>query len=494
LPWATADASYANCLLIKQDVSGQVGPFEEPCKEPPILTRVYEQISPTAETQVGNCGLEIGPQNGLTVIIAEFLQFSGQTPTYGVPGTTTAPAPFASYLMKTEERTDDGTLQRIKRTYINSGQISLDTEYLRSVDTGTTGVTKTTIKYLSEITVNSNPITQPGGTALLQSSYDNADGYRIWTMVYASGTGTVESSIEYKNNGLLVIYSITALTTPPTAPSPTIGGTVVLIRSSHRNSPRLEEGAIVYDYVWAEGLGLIESSIIVREDGLRDQTYVSLGTKQTPTGAIVRDESEQIDGVTKYTVTARQSAAGGAPSGYSLSYQRYHQFRYPGRLKAYIYTAASGKRFLDVFKSPPVDVDILATVTITYQTTNTISLVGGYPFWQPTDGATIQGDWVGLNNYQANLVESWPGYRAVNSSASITSSASQPNDSVFGNLAYGGTAASISISGGPASPDNNNYTIGVPMLEYVFTDTSGTKYYRQTLVTATIPAQPALPV
>jgi hypothetical protein len=493
LPWATADIKYANCLLIKQDLDGQEGDSKTPCAEPPKLIRVYEQISPTAETAVGNPSVEIGDTSGLTVITQEYLQFSGQTPVYGVPGVTTGPGPWSAYLLKTDDRTDDGTLQRIKRTFINSGVISTGYEYLRSVDTGTTGVTKITIKYIGAMSVVSNPISQPAGTCILESEFEDQGGYRIWTGIYASGIGTVESSIEYKNNGLLVIYSITALTTPPSAPSPTIGGTVVLIKSSQRNSPRLEEGAIVYDYVWAEGLGLISQDITTRDDGLRDQTYVSLGTKQTPTGVVIKDESENIDGVIKYTVTARQSSTGGNPTAESFTFQRYHPFTYPGRLKAYIATGAES-RALDVYKSPPAQIDVLATVTVSYQTSNTIGSLAA-TFWNPLDGATILGQWVGLNNFAQNLAESWRDYRSLsNTSVSFTGSGLAPNDSIFGNLVYGSTVASAQAYGGPPAPDGNTYTVAPPQLDFAFQDTSGTKYYRLTLVTATIPTQTALPV
>ena len=65
LPWGTADKSYANCLLIKQDVGGQLDqPFETPTKNPPQLTRVYEQISPTGETMVGNGGQQNAEDDG----------------------------------------------------------------------------------------------------------------------------------------------------------------------------------------------------------------------------------------------------------------------------------------------------------------------------------------------------------------------------------------------------------------------------------------------
>lgn len=495
ISWNTADSVYTNCRLIKQDVTGQLGQGDQaPTKDAPTLIRIYEQISATGETLVGNPSVEIGPTSGLTVITQEFVQFSGQTPIYGVPGVTTAPNPWSAYLLTTDTRTDDGTLQRIKRKYINSRVISTDIEYLRSVDEGTTGVTKTTIKYISGMAVASNPITPPSGTATLESGYQDQDGFRIWTGIYAKGTGVVESYIEYKNKGLLVIYSITSLGTPPTEPSPTIGGTVVLIRSSQRNSPRLEEGAIVYDYLWAEGLGIIEDTVVSLQDGLREETYVSLGVISTPTGVVIRSTTEQIEGCTKYTVTCKQSANGGNPTSETFNFQRYCPFTYPGVLKTFIQTGGSGQRYLDVFKSPPIQTDVLSTVTISYQTSDTIPSLPN-TLWQPLNGATISGQWVGYNFIAANVVESWRDYRAYSSTPiAITSSSFAPNDSIFGNLAYGGTVATAQVNGGPPDPQGLTWTILPPVLDLAFQDVNGTQYYRLTIITAAIPNQPALPV
>jgi hypothetical protein len=494
-PWGTADLEYPTCRLIKQDVSGQVGPFEAPCKEPPILTQVYEQISPTGETMVGNAAINIGPQYGLTEIVVEFLQFSGQTPIYGVPGVTTAPAPWAAYLLKTDERTDDGTLQRIKRTYTSTGVISTDVEYLRSVDAGTTGVTKTTIKYLSGMAVTSNPITPPGGSATLQSSFEKADGFKIWTGVYATGAGTVESSIEYRNNNLLIIYSITALNTPPSTPSATIGGTVTLIKKSQRNSPRLEEGAIVYDYVWVEGNGLIESTLNVRNDGLQEQTYVSLGTRQVPTGIIVLDSVVEEDGVPKYTVKCMQSYVGATPVGSSYTTYRNVPFTYPGVAEPYVKGYNPSYVSLDIFMSPPVEASIPGTVTISYQTT---AAIGTIPTrWMPIQWAVLemlQVAAIGPSGLPITQIKSLRGYRpGSGSNIAYTSPSGAVVVTCMGNPVQPSTVVLLSIYGGPPAPDGNTYTLDAST-EIAFQDTAGNIYYRQTVISATIPTQPALPV
>ena len=117
LPWGTADETYSACLLIKQDVSGQEpAQGAAPFASPPHLTRVFETIDPSLETGVGNSDVSID-QAGIYTITQEYLQFSTGTAIYQVPGTTPAPAPWnTTCVLKDEQRTDDGTLRRIKRT------------------------------------------------------------------------------------------------------------------------------------------------------------------------------------------------------------------------------------------------------------------------------------------------------------------------------------------------------------------------------------------
>lgn len=682
LDWATPDEKFPNLRLIKQDVTGQTGLFREPCKEPPQLIRVFEEIpAPTAnpsEVQVGRNEV-IQMRDGRIGIKAQFLQFSAATPTPGTVDVTTAPDVSTAF-MATEDATDDGDLRRIERTYetfglistddqiknngalnihtatsvgtppatpngytiidqklenVNglptysytfakgSGQIDITTEYLQSVNQGAIGVTRITIRYLSAPSVSVNPITPPGGLVLITDghaeqdgyrlwtgvyangvgivatsvetkdggklviyhstglgsapsaptatiggtvvlitasvknadgykvydytwaeghgqislqvefrlspdqgttgittttikyltassvsanpttapassvnialTFDETDGYRIWTAIYASGQGVVASSVNIRNNGLLYIYNITSINAAPTAPTATIGGTVVLISVNIRNGTRVEDGTRIYDYTWAEGEGLISSNISMRTDGLREQTYVSLGTKLTPTGAPIRDELEQIEGVTRYTVTCMQSASGAVPTTATLTIPRRAPFTYPGRAKAYTLISANGYGIADVYLSPPVETELPATVTITYQTSSAIS-VG--TLWQPLDGAVVVAEWVGQNQFPGYHITGMRGYRSVSETpVAVTASiwAGGTGGVMLGNMIYGGTTAHLKVIGGPPDPSGHTYVLDYS-LEPAFEDVAGTVYYRKTVVSATIPAQPALPV
>jgi hypothetical protein len=402
LNWGTADADYTDCRLIKQNISGQTGPYRKPVDEPPQLVRVYEEISATAETQVGEPGITFDQYDNKIVTI-NWIQFSAGTATYQIPGQST----YGNAVLLAEERTNDGTLQYIKRTYTTGGilsdteelkfngklvirtikslneaivtppgytlitegteytrglpiyvngyanggggggggtggQISESTVYRQSSDEGETGVTVTTIQWLTDASVDTNPIptpsgfvliatgyedetgyrlwtgtyakgigevsrdisygqsidegatgvtvtkithltastvtenptTAPGGSVLIALDHSEADGYRVWNVTYAEGVGTVSTSIDYKDGGLLVIYRVTALGEAPDAPAATIGGTVTLISTNVRNA----DGYQVFDYTWAEGNGEVGRSTSYSQSSDQGTTGVTVIT------------------------------------------------------------------------------------------------------------------------------------------------------------------------------------------------------------------------
>lgn len=550
LPWGTLDSGpapdgWTGLRLTNRQLSDEL-PL--PGKDSrPVIQLIYEQIDESQETPVGGNDYT-RLEDGRSALVLEWVQFSTGAPTPGTVGTDTAPNDTDAFLQK-EEAPDDGTLRRIKRTYVYEGIIetdeqiknngalsiktitsvksvpatpsgytligkptqapnglpvykytfakglgvvSIDNEFRLSNDGGATGMTVTTIRYLSDPATSDNPITNPAGFVLVKITFEDQDGYRVWTGIYANGTGLVIDSVSIKNNSKLFIYSRTSINSPPDAPSANIGGSVVLIESSNRRD-RFHEGVIIYEYQWAEGNGVIRDSIRTRSDGLREQTYVSLGSRSAPaTGAIIEDESEEIDGVTKYTVTAMQSASGGNPAGFSYTVFKHVPFTYPGRAKAYQKTASNGWLAIDVFLSPPVETLVTGTIIVGYQTSN--ALPAG-DIWQPTDWATIEAEWIGLNNFPAFHIESLRGYRSVDNtpvSETVSIWAGDAGGTMMGKVIFGGTTAKVTVTGGPADPAGAQ--VLESSVEYAFTDTSGTIYYRTTQITADIPSQAALPV
>lgn len=352
LEWGTEDAVapgvtsaqvFAGLRLTNQTLGGQnEGPDKLPLAIVNKLTRVYEEIPATDELFVGEPEVDIG-QDGLITVVENFLQFStaisGVTPTYGTPGVTTAAAPWAAAKLITDDRTDDGTLQRIVRTYktsgitttenqtqnngalliqtvtsvgtepstpsgytvtnksvqfVNgmpvytytfakgSGQISLLTEYVMSPDQGTTGLTVYTYKYLTDPSVVAIPTTAPSGSQLSSFQVDDQNGNRLWTVVYTAGQGAVNTTQEIRENGNLIITKITQINAAPTAPSALLGGTVFLISKETRNGTWHENGVVIYEYTWAEGYGLIEDRLTTVTVGLISYYRKSLGVVPTP--------------------------------------------------------------------------------------------------------------------------------------------------------------------------------------------------------------------
>lgn len=425
IPWGTQDEDFPQCRLIAQDDFGQVeNPNKSPNDPPAYIIRVFEQIDEEAETQVGNPSVTYDQDNLLEVSI-EWIQFSTGTPIYGVPGTTAAPAPFASAILKEEIRTNDGTLQRIKRNYIASGTLSdvselrfsgkvvirtittigiipatpsgftlvgpgvlhpdgrevytyqfaaatggttgsgtyigQETQYVQSPDQGATGVTIiTTTAVVPQ--GDANPVVSPGaGYQLIDVKYSDEAGYRMFVVVWAAGQGVVESTINYSNKGLLVIYSITSINAVPTTPSPTIGGTVVLIENNTENGQRLHDGTIVYRYKWAEGNGNIDIDVQGNGDG-------SLIYRVTDLNAAIATPAYPGSG-TAYLVNLNNEAR----DGYYLNVATYHkppatvtlhqstQFEKPG-VAAFVGSPPQ------LVLTPPVTLTILADMEVSYDT------------------------------------------------------------------------------------------------------------------------------
>ena len=281
------------------------------------------------------------------------------------------------------------------------------------------------------------------------------------------------------------------------------GGTVSLVSAKIRK----EAGYDVYDYTWALGIGVVLTRQEQREGGLRLETWVSLGqtydaATMKPPGILMLKETEALDGMNRFTVSCMQSATGGADptSGLALSLAQKHPFTYPGRAKAFSTSfAAVGftATAYDVFRAPPATVLVDATMEVSYQTSSALAAPAN-ALWNPDSWATVRAVWESWNESAKSFVKEYEGYRAVGSAATWTAGtgyASGFDTSCLGVPVYGGSSGSITVSGGPAAPDGNTYTLAINLdPRPAFTADDGTKYYRKTVIYATIPTQTALPV
>jgi len=378
------------------------------------------------------------------------------------------------------------------------GEISRDTRYSQSSDQGTTGATVISIRHLTASSVASNPISTPASTILISVDKADQDGYRIWSAIYAKGTGTIVTDLESKNGNKLRIYHRVALGAAPTVPSPTIGGSVTLVSQNVRK----DSGYDIYDYTWAEGIGIVAERIQYRDGGLRlfnREIFLPQGSSDysayTPTGIEVDVGYTEADGVRRYSVTWMQSNAGGDPVSSSLTYASKVAFTYPGRAKAYYNSFGSPSytfhKAYDVFLSPPVQCLVDGTTNISYTTANG-SPSPSYTLWNPTDWATMRAKWIGWSNSPRSKVEGLRGYIAVNG-GEFGYSTTGYDMSVLGDRVYASTDFSIVLSGGPSDPAGQYLTLSVEKVP-AFTSPGGVQYYRVTEVTAYIPSQAPLPV
>lgn len=708
LPLGTVDEEYTSCYLIEQSVEGQVGNFYEPCKLPPVLVRKYLQLDGLNETLVGEPAITVNQYSYLEVEYT-YSQLSVGTAAFLIPGVSAAPSPYGTLILRDQKTEDDGTLRTIKRTYVQGGELS-DTEELKfggklllrtrkylnevpptptgytlvtesveyvrglpifsygfasasssiglggeisrgiqyniSPDQGTTGVTVTRIQYLTDLTVVANPITGPVGSELIQVDYDDRDGYRVWTGVYASGVGTITTDTDTREGGKLKIYSITAINAAPSAPSPTIGGTVTLISQRVRNGTDAAAGTVIYDYVWAEGLGevsreerflqssdegttgvtitsikylsalatgsnpitppastiliseeysdqngyrvwsasyakgtgevsraftnskggptafdpanptsskgvvvctikyltassvttdpttppanfvrfsidhdeangyrvwtvgfaygngVVQERIALRDGGLRLQSWVSFSMNAgsaafIPNGIPITMDVDLVDGAARWDVTCMQSIDGGDPTvGVAQQFEDYVNFTYPGRAKPFTYNFpiwSVGTGFVyDVYRSPPIQIQVLADVEITYSTSPAVGSLT-YPLWNPSEWATLRAFWQGTDAYAKAEVASLYGFIAAGTALAYTAPPYPNTVVIMGINALQNSSGSVAVTGGPSDPGGGTYTLAAKV-EPAFVDFYGTQYYRKTIVTATIPTQPALPV
>ncbi len=493
--WTDAPTGWTGLLLTYKKLEDDLAPKGNDTR--PILTLIFEQIAATGETQVGDPDITFDQYNN-KIVTLRWVQFSSTTATSQTVGTTAAPSPNATAILKEEVATDDGTLRQITRVYTTGGIMS-DVQELRF---GGKVVTRTIVS------LNQIPST-PAGFTLVGPGVVYVRGLPLYTYQYAAaagaggvpGTGGVISYEYYNAQGAAVDFN-------PAAPNTADGATRATIR--YVSTPSItanpittptgfvlvgierseETGYVLWTGTYYRGDGLVQQDISTRQDGLREVTNLSLGTRVPPSGIVIQDDYKNGDGFTVYTVTAMQAADGGAdPSLVDLEFERFVPFLYPGRAKAWVETVGS-QDFLDAFLSPPVETLVQATVIISYTTTDTLGTISD--FWNPTEWATMKATWVGAYGVAASRNRPLDGYRSVTATP-VTLTSTGYNQAIFGYNIYNGEDGTITITGGPSNPGGTTKTLSADLAP-AFTSTAGVQWYRKTLVVAAIPNQAALPV
>lgn len=253
--------------------------------------------------------------------------------------------------------------------------------------------------------------------------------------------------------------------------------------------------------------GLISEVIEPHDDGTREVTWLSVGTRLAPVGVVVFDEFSDhghgiLMGAKTFTVKSRQTKTGGADlTVISETRDLYVPFSYPGRAKPYDH-AVGNIHFIDVFKSPPAEVVVPGRVKITYQTSNALGALDNPIYNAGAVWATLAAYWIGMGQNERFENVSLRGFRAVTYMGSpividhtFGSIRGVNIGTCLGEAAWGGSSCSLTVTGGPGAPDGNTYTVGEPKLEVAFTSTDGVIWYRKVVLeAAAVPAQTALPV
>jgi hypothetical protein len=194
LPWGTEDDQYEGCRLTHQDVTGQTAnPNKAPNDPPAYLIRVFEEIDEENETQVGNADITFDQYNN-KIVTLHWIQFSTGALANQVVGTTAAPSPNETAILKEQIETDDGTLRTITRVYTTGGIMS-DVSELRFGG-----------KVITRVIVSLNEIpATPDGYSLVGPGVVFVRGLPLYTYQYAAAAGggtpgtSGQISIEYSN-------------------------------------------------------------------------------------------------------------------------------------------------------------------------------------------------------------------------------------------------------------------------------------------------------
>ncbi len=171
------------------------------------------------------------------------------------------------------------------------GRISLEDEPVSRDQ-----VTLHTVRYL-----NADDDSAPAGD-VVSTSTQQQDGHALVTKVYLEihSSDPIETTVDTRNNGKLKVYRRTKIGSAPTAPSATIGGTVVATSTRQRT----ERYYIVYENEWAEGRGRIsleENPVAKDKVVLRTIRYLDADSGTAPAGTVAETSTQEQDGVTLTT-------------------------------------------------------------------------------------------------------------------------------------------------------------------------------------------------
>lgn len=484
--WTDAPTGWTGLRLTYKQLDDDARGFPQAgADHQPLVRLIYEEISQTSLTRVGANVFTQLP-DGRDQVVQEWVMFSTSTYTPETPGSSTAVG-LATYYLWQEEAPNDGTLRKVIRTYQTAGTVRTNDESLNGGK-----LLKKTIESFKDV-----PAT-PTGYTLVGTPVQNPNGYPIYTYTFYSaasgaGAGGVISTRYVNAMGGSVAFN-------PASPNSATGEVRCIITylspASQTTDPTtgptsfVRVGAEIEDKdgfrVWTVTYGFGGGSNVLTDlrgeaDGSLVYTYVSKTlAADTPayggtgTAPLVKLENVRGEGFFTNTAVYRKIPA-------SVGFRKMVKFVMPG-------LAAISGAPVKYTLSPPVTMEILATVTVDYSTsqvTTTPFTVSAYatlntqwipytkPGASPTPGSPPSNTTTGPPR---STTESLGGYLA---SSSGTSGSNAFFNGVFV-LTYEQTLGSST----PSTRPSGSTTIAVDNDPYLV-DTSGVVYFRRTVTTYT---------
>jgi hypothetical protein len=142
----------------------------------------------------------------------------------------------------------------------------------------------------------------------ISSSIRQEDGYTVYEKTAAAGSGEISRNVSTRNNGKLVITTVTALGTAGSAAGVEIEASV-----------RKEDGYVLHTNTFARGDGQIRVSTKPASPalaGVKEVTVTSFGTPVAPPGVLIAESESEEDGYVVYTKTALQGTITGIKQTY----------------------------------------------------------------------------------------------------------------------------------------------------------------------------------
>jgi hypothetical protein len=201
----------------------------------------------------------------------------------------------------------------------------------------------------------------------ISSSIREEDGYTVYETTAAAGSGEISRNVSTRNNGKLVITTVTALGSAGSAAGVEIEASI-----------REEDGYVLHTNTFARGDGQIRVSTRPSSPalaGVKEVTVTSFGTPVDPPGVLIAESESEEDGYVVYTKTALQ----GTITGVKQTYKDVVDVRVAGTVSLESVSKSVGgiSGTIAVSKvTPPKTKQIAATVEVEITTTppNTAAL------------------------------------------------------------------------------------------------------------------------